>query len=274
MSTPVEADNDEESGGAPAGIQSVGIGLDILATLGNLGGAQQLSTLAKACGMSRTKAYRYLVSLERSGFVEREPATSRYVLGARSLHVGLAALAEVDFVRIASGALPELCQDLQQTVFLSIWTDQGPTIVRWEDAGQQITVNVRVGSRMPLLSSATGEVFGAFLPTAITKKLVEKEIRSGLAREQGIRTWGDAEKLFHEVRKVGLGRALGRMLPGIEALSVPVFEFQGNLAGAITCLGLRGGFDGDVNGPIGTQLRHTASRLSFRLGHAELPHRS
>lgn len=146
------------------GIQSAEIALDVLTRLAELGGAVSVSELGRSLDMPRAKAHRYLVSLERRGYVEQDPASARYRLGPQALHTGLAALAEVDFVKVAAGCLEDLSAAIGQTVFLSVWGQHGPTIVQWRDARLPVTVNVRVGSVLPLLNSATGRVFAAWLP--------------------------------------------------------------------------------------------------------------
>ena len=131
------------------GIQSAEIALDVLTRLAELGGAQSVSELGRSLDMPRAKVHRYLVSLERRGYVEQDPASARYRLGPQALHTGLAALAEVDFVKLAADGLDALSGAIGQTVFISIWGQHGPTIVQWRDARLPVTVNVRVGSVLP-----------------------------------------------------------------------------------------------------------------------------
>ena len=115
------------------GIQSAEIALDVLTRLAELGGAQSVSELGRSLDMPRAKVHRYLVSLERRGYVEQDPASARYRLGPQALHTGLAALAEVDFVKLAADGLDALSSAIGQTVFISIWGQHGPTIVQWRD---------------------------------------------------------------------------------------------------------------------------------------------
>ena len=110
------------------GIQSAEIALDVLTRLAELGGAVSVSELGRSLDMPRAKAHRYLVSLERRGYVEQDPASARYRLGPQALHTGLAALAEVDFVKLAAGCLEDLSAAIGQTVFISVWGQHGPTI--------------------------------------------------------------------------------------------------------------------------------------------------
>lgn len=252
--------------GNGGGIQSVEIGMAILGTLARMEGARSLAAIARECGMSRAKVYKYLVSFGRTGYVEREPGSNNYMLGAQTLRVGLAALAQVDFVKIASAALPQLSEETGQTVFVSIWGEHGATIVRWEENGRSIALNVRVGSTLPLLNTATGQLFGAFLPPDKTRSFLEQEIAAGLGKPFGVDSFETAERFFSDVRSIGLGVAHSNFLPGTEALAAPVFDQYNRLAGTITALGLGALFDASETGPIATALRRMGERLTERLG--------
>ena len=138
------------------GIQSAEIALDVLTRLAELGGAVSVSELGRSLDMPRAKAHRYLVSLERRGYVEQDPASARYRLGPQALHTGLAALAEVDFVKVAAGCLEDLSAAIGQTVFLSVWGQHGPTIVQWRDARLPVT---STGSVSAVLTQVEGIAF-------------------------------------------------------------------------------------------------------------------
>lgn len=248
------------------GIQSVEIGMTVLTALSREPRPLSLAGAARLCGMPRTKAHRYLTSLERAGYVEREPGTGHYRLGANSVQLGLAALAQLDFSRLGSEMLPAICRDVGETVFVTIWGQHGATIVRWEETGQPIAVNVRVGSTMPLLQSATGRVFGAFLAGEAIRPFLKAELAAGLGRPLGILTEAAAEAMFADVHKAGLGRASGSFLASIGAVAVPVFGEAGKLAGTITSLGLIGTFADTEGGHVVRSLRRWSARLSARLG--------
>ena len=181
------------------------------------------------------------------------PASARYRLGPQALHTGLAALAEVDFVKLAADGLDALSSAIGQTVFISIWGQHGPTIVQWRDARLPVTVNVRVGSVLPLLNSATGRVYAAWLPrtwpcpapwpsgtrTAPGRRRV---LAAGRGQAAG-RSAAALRAHWRATRERGYATVSGHLLHGIDSVSVPVRDAQGGLAGALTSLGLHGGFD-------------------------------
>ncbi len=245
------------------GVQSVEIGMAVLAALAALGRPATLSDLAEASDMAPAKAHRYLVSLIRAGMAERSADNGKYRLGEAALHVGLAALAGLDVMGFAGEALLALRDEIDETVLLAVWGNRGPTVVRWEESSRPVTTNVRPGSVMPLLNSSTGRAFAVFLPEALTRPYIEEETRRDPALAK------DFAKTLAETRAHGLARVEGDLLPGVAALSAPVFDHQGDVAAVLSALGPQGSFDSSWKGNIADELSRAARDLSCRLGYGE-----
>jgi len=244
------------------GVRSVETGMALLAALAARARVPaSLSDLAAAAGMAPAKAHRYLVSLIRAGMVEQDRASGRYRLGGAALNVGLAALGALDVMRLAGEALERLCAAIDETVLLAVWGNKGPVVVRWEEASRPVTTNVRAGSVMPLLNSATGRVFAAFLPEMQTKAMLAEE------RAQAPALAKDYDAGLEETRTRGLGRVKGDLLPGVAGLAAPVFDHQGDLVAVIAALGPQGQFDAAWDGAVAKLLKAAADGLSLRLGH-------
>jgi DNA-binding IclR family transcriptional regulator len=250
------------------GIGSVEVGGQLLRVLTECDGPMMLRDLATSAGMSAAKAHPYLVSFVRLGLVEQNRSTGRYELGALALQMGLASMRRLDPVRIGSEAISDLVLRTNQTVSLSIWGNHGPTVIRIEEGSGAVHVNMRVGSIMSLLGTATGRVFAAFLPP----KMIETFIASGV----GAASVGDEaahemsrkqiDAAVAQVREKGLARAVERPIPGVNAFSAPVFDHSGSIALVITAIGPSGTFDTSWESPIATALRECATVVSTRLG--------
>lgn len=255
-----------------AGIQSVEVGFGLLDVLGQADGPLMLRDLAARAGMSAAKAHRYLVSFQRLGLVVQDARTTRYDLGPGALRLGLAALWRVDAVRLARERMPSLMEAVGHTVALAVWGNHGPTIVHWEETPKAEPVNLRLGDVMPLLTSATGRCFAAFLnhgsAAARLAPMIDDELRR--ARHQGRRDVPDSpagvQALLAETRAQGLGRVVNVLLPGISGLCAPVFDAGGHLALGILTMGSGATFDADWDGPVARPLRAAAHRLSQDLG--------
>ncbi|TFI48159.1 IclR family transcriptional regulator, partial [Diaphorobacter sp. DS2] len=158
------------------GIQSVEVGFALLDALSRARGPLMLKDLAQEAGMSAAKAHRYLVSFQRLGLVVQDARNARYDLGPAALKLGLASLARLDAMRLARERMAPLMDALGHTLALAVWGNHGPTIVHWEEAPRALTANLRLGDVMPLLSSATGRCFAAYLPREKTAALLAEEL--------------------------------------------------------------------------------------------------
>jgi len=262
---PEEAGNVEQ-----IGIQSIETGLHLLATIARLtmlDPAPMLKTIAAEAGMHPAKAHRYIVSFMRGGAVERDPATGRYRLGAMARQLGIAALQNLDVVRIANARLPGVRDEMQQTVALAIWAYHGPTIISVEEMRRPVMVSTRVGEVMPLLTSATGRVYGAWAARSVTDGVLHRELAARRrAKAGGITTVAAAETLFDEIRAAGVGYVVGGLNPVISALSAPVFDYRGTLVAALSSLGPTEAFDARPGSKLAIALRRAADAISRELG--------
>jgi DNA-binding IclR family transcriptional regulator len=254
------------AGSDRSGIQSVEVAGIILNALTRAPAAVQLKDLAEAAGMKPAKLHRYLVSLMRTGLVEQNPSTGRYDIGPLSLTLGLAALGRVDVVRSATEVLPGLRDAIGETAVLAIWGERGPTVIRFEESSHPVTINVRVGSTLPVLRTALGMALAAFSPPTRIDEFINAE-RADLIRS-GASQWTVAHvnAALAEVRAQGLARITGDLVPGVAAMAAPVRDHLGVAVATIGAIGRAAEFDLAWNGPIATALRETASQVSARLG--------
>jgi DNA-binding IclR family transcriptional regulator len=249
---------------AQQGIQSVEVGARLLRALVDAPRAQMLRDLAAAARMPPAKAHRYLVSLARIGLVEQQLETGLYDLGPFALALGLSAVARLDPVTAAGPVLLELRQEIEQTVALAVWGNEGPTIVRWLGADTPVSASLRVGSVMPLTRSATGGAFLAFLPRESTanwlKKELEANVRNGLQPD----TQEDVERWVAQTRRRGYAHTTD-FIPGIGGIAAPVFDHSGAMALALIALGYTKPFEARIE-QIAAAVTGKAQALSQRLG--------
>lgn len=273
--TPTPQDSEPQR----AGIQSVEVGFELLKALSEVPGALMLRDLAAAAGMSAAKAHRYLVSFQRLGLVVQDPVSTRYDLGPAALRIGLATLARVDAVKLARARMPALLQETGHTLAIAVWGNQGPTMVHWEEAPQAAPVPLRLGDVMPLLTSATGRCFAAFMPgDGRDGERIRRMIDDELARLRRMPPTGlpltdvpldlpAVDAMLAEVRRQGVGRVVHGMVPGVGGFCAPVFDAQGRLALALVALGSAATFETRWDGAPATALRACARQLSEDLGY-------
>lgn len=255
------------------GIQSLETGLGLLEAFIDLEPSPMLKTIAARAGMHPAKAHRYLVSFCRSGFVERDGDSGRYRLSHLALRLGLTAMNGLDPVRLGGPLIARLRDDLGHSVVLSVWGSSGVVTVRAENVEAPVALTAKVGSVLPLLSTAAGRVFGAWLPRADTSSLLDSEL--AVAAQSGIpklpKNPAEADALFAEVRKRGIARVSGLQRPDVNSVSAPVFNHARRITAAISVLGSTRSLNIDWNGEVAQKLQDTARELSNSLGYVEAP---
>jgi len=263
------AENEEDDAKLRSGIQSIEVGFKLLQALAASPRAMMLRDLAAAAGMNPAKAHRYLVSFMRLGAVAQDPVSGRYDLGPFALQLGLAGLNRLDPVKKARPILSQLRDEMDLTAGIAVWGNHGPTIVHWEESSHPVTVSLRLGDVMPMLNSATGRLYGAYLPRKQTLPLIERELG---ARGRGAvpdmpASLAEYDAICAEVREHGAARTRGGVLPGINAFSMPVFDANGHLAMGLIVLGAQSLFDAEWGGTMDRRIRDIAQQLSSELGY-------
>jgi DNA-binding IclR family transcriptional regulator len=219
--------------------------------------------------MPPSKARKYLASMVRTQLVAQDGAGGKYRFGSFALELGLAAMRQVDVVEMAQETLDRLRDQLDTTVSLAIWTESGPAIVRW--AQTSYTAHpMRLGTVLPLLNSAPGRVFTAFMDGVRTHDLILRELKlttESRRAPRDFRTLGDVKRMAAEVRKAELCTMNSVVAPGFEVVCAPIFDHTGNIAAAIAALGMHAqGFDGTPGGRSARAVLEACQALSRSLG--------
>lgn len=220
------------------GIQSVDAALTVLRELGRMNGTATLSQLARRVAMPSSKVHRYLASFIKAGLVTQRFRSGHYDLAKGAIQLGLVAMTRMDMVNQAADRLEEIVDRTGALAMLSIWGNQGPTVVRLHRNASFVVTALGLGTVFPLLNSATGRVFMAYGPARAVSPFVEAEIER--ARARGL-SWPDlkpsvqaVEQLCRDIRHAGYASIDGRLLPGLNAISAPILNWQGEAEAAVT----------------------------------------
>lgn len=251
------------------GIQSINIGFSILAVLMDSAVPLPLKTISEKSGLSPSKIHSYLVSFTELGMVEQSEHTGFYSLGVLSLKLGLAYLNQADLFAVARPVMNRLAVEVGQTVFLGVWGNRGPTIVHRLDGPYSQTVfDLRIGSVLPLLSSALGRNFAAHLPEGVIAPLLQAElnnlppsVRTGQVSDYPT-SKAEAAALFQQVREQGVSVSRGLLLSDFTAISAPIFDYSHTLCAGLTIMGRTDVLDDALTGVPVNKLKAAAAEIS------------
>ena len=230
----------DDAGGRGRSVQSVETSVRILRALARGGGPMALSELAAKLDMPAAKLHRYLASFVDAGMVDHRRSGS-YDLGPVAAEIGMAAVARIDVVNRAADALPALVEDTGCTAMLSVWGSRGPTVVRWERARVPLVTVLGVGSVLPILRTATGRAFIAYLPELVVEEALLSDAEGG--------TEAEVAAIRNSVRETGLATADQTFIPGLFALARPVLDLQGHAEAVVTLIATQRSLL-DEDGPV------------------------
>ncbi|WP_379068088.1 IclR family transcriptional regulator [Mesorhizobium sp. UC22_110] len=230
--------DDQENGDDRRGIQSIDFVGKVLRALAAAPGPLNLKTLSIDTGVPAAKLHRYLTSLIRIGLASQHEKDGKYDLGPLAIRLGLAAMARRSVIDEAEKVLNDLLDRHGLTGHLSVWGEQGPVIVRTHHGGVPLVTSLGLGRVLPITRSATGLVFMAFLPEVATAPIARREANAATDKDL-------LNRKVEDTRIRGVGFVDGTVIPGLAALSVPVFDFDGSLACALTATALDGAFGKD-----------------------------
>ncbi|WP_109474519.1 IclR family transcriptional regulator [Ornithinimicrobium cavernae] len=213
----------------------------------------RVGPLAKELGIGRSTLHRYLNSMSSADLIERV-GDGEYAPGPLLAQLGTMALSSLQVVEIAGVAMRQLCQQVGETVVLSVWGGLAPVVTRVELPDQLIQVMVRVGSPLPINAAQT-RVFLAFLDEPRT---VERLL--SLVPERRAEIDEDIERARSEGLLVYSGSVVG-----LSTVAVPVFNSRG-IAATLAVIGTDPSVLSQDRTDLGTELRAVARSLSEQLG--------
>lgn len=250
------------------GIQSIEVGARLLNVLVDEEEPMMLKDLARLAGIAPAQAHAYLVSYRKLGLIEQEESAGRYRLGPFALELGATRMRTADPMKMARDAVAELSMRSGLNVALVVWGSFGPTVIQVEESGSQLNMNTRVGTVYSLTGTASGRVFATFMPEATIREAtrIERKDESNPARVGKPRFLSRGE--IEQIRASGYATIEDPPVPGINALSAPVFDHMGQMQCAITAIGLESVMSNAPDSEYIPMLLDCVRHLSFQLGYS------
>lgn len=186
-----------------------------------------LAELARAAGLDNATTFRLLNTLVQLGYVERIGATRRFRLTLKCLDLGFNAIARAELRALARPLLRGLVGPAIEAASLGV--PDWPDIVYVErvQAGLvRLGIEVRIGSRVPVHSTAIGQAVLAFLPVETQRAVLAAAPRPKLTPH----TLTDLDALLDRlaaVRARGFALSDQENVSGLRVLAAPVLDADG-----------------------------------------------
>jgi IclR family transcriptional regulator, KDG regulon repressor len=200
-------------------IRSVGRALAILDTFDTQHQSWTLQEIGERIGMSKATTFRLVNTLERSGFLMRLE-DQRYCLSLKILRLAGLVKSTLGIREAARPTMAEVCKKTGETITLNIRSGIERICVDVIDTPSPLMTIVRPGEHVSLLHGATARLLLAYVS--------EVEIDDIIARAPGSEKVDIAElkAALADIRRQGFACTSGQRIPGVTAISVPIFDIN------------------------------------------------
>lgn len=227
----------DKSAPARRRIRSIEVGFRVIHALLSAQRPTPLRDIAAAAGMPPSKAHLYLASFVREGMAFQDQETGYYGLGPFAVQLGLSAIRQLSIVDEARSYLRQLADRTGCGAYLSILGETGPAIVSKADGIRHGALSVQLGYVLPLSSSATGQIFLAYLPPARKAALLDREYATASTDDEAHIPRKKLDAVLAKVLKQGFTTTAGQVNANFVAAAAPVFDHNGDIAATLTVLG-------------------------------------
>jgi len=231
------ADDLGESGGGNGGqardsdfVQSLDRGLAVIRAFGPDREKLSLSEVARATGLTRAAARRFLLTLVRLGYVRNDGR--EFSLRPRVLELGYAYLSGLAMPEVAAPHLEELVAKLHESSSISVLDGHHIVYVARVPTKRIMAVSISVGTRFPAYATSMGRV----LLAGMTDEEFERYLAEASFAPLTANTVIDPDRLSEivdDVREQGYSIVNEELEEGLRAIAVPLHDSSGAVTAAI-----------------------------------------
>ena len=221
---------EQAPGRNPDYVQSLERGLAVIRVFGADRRELRLSDVARATGLTRAAARRFLLTLVRLGYVQQNG--SNFSLRPRVLELGYAYLSALSLPEVAQPHMETLVAEVNESSSIAVLDDLEIVYVARVPTQRIMTITIAVGTRLPAYATSMGRVLLAGLDA---DSLYERLSRMQIERLTPT-TAPDVNSLRERIdaaREAGWAAVDQELEQGVRSAAVPIRDASGAVAAAL-----------------------------------------
>ena len=189
-----------------------------------------LSEVARATGLTRAAARRFLLTLVELGYVHFDG--SRFSLRPRVLELGFAYLSSLSLPELAAPYMEALVARINESSSISVLDDTDIVYVARVPTRRIMSITLAVGTRLPAYATSMGRVLLAALPAAeLEERLSRIEVRPLTPRT--VKDHDGLRRILDQVRKQDYAVVDQELEQGLRSAAVPICDASGTVVAAL-----------------------------------------
>lgn len=211
-------------------VQSLDRGLAVIRAFGPDRERLSLSEVARATGLTRAAARRFLLTLVKLGYVRSDGR--EFSLRPRVLELGYAYLSGLALPEVAEPHLEELSEKLHESSSISVLDGHHIVYVARVATKRIMTVAISVGTRFPAYAASMGRVLLAGLsPDELDKYLTEATFEPFTS--QTVVDPDELRAIIDAAGRQGYAIVDQELEEGLRAIAAPIRDSSGAVTAAI-----------------------------------------
>lgn len=217
-------------------IQAVENALNVLEQFQGKKAELGITELSQNLDLHKNNIFRLLATLESRGYIEQNKNNEHYRLGIKSLELGRAFLNHTGLIKVAVKNLEDLCNEVNETVYLSIMKKNQVLFIEDWEAKRALRVASRIGERLSPLCTATGKIFLTYASKEEQDTIIQKN-QFIKYTDNTILTEDEYRKNLEEVEKVGYAIDNQEKDLGVVCIAGPIFNYNNDVVASISISG-------------------------------------
>jgi DNA-binding IclR family transcriptional regulator len=225
-----------EDAAARYAVPAVDRAVRIMLMLSDGSGGKTLAEITSATGWHKSSVHKILMTLGRHGFLERDEATKRYILGIELVRCGQSVLNNLQINHSGRLTLKELADFSGETATLAVLQGTKIVIVDVVQSPGELRVSPPIGTIDAATAKSNGKAVLAWFPEKQVNEILQME---GLLEKtrNSITNVALYRRELKFVREHGYAVDIEEFQEGISAVSAPVFDSEGQVAGTVSIVG-------------------------------------
>jgi DNA-binding IclR family transcriptional regulator len=236
-------------------------GLDILELFAGTPEGFNVSEVARRLDRTVSEIFRMLLCLEKRGYLVQSPNKDHYNLTLRLFRL---AQEHPPTKRMVTEALPImhwLAHELRQSCHLGVLDGGHVVILAQVDSPESTGFYVKLGSKVDLMHAATGHVILSHLTPDARERAIQEWVSETKKKKPT-----NLEGHLTKIRKRGHERRASYEVKGVENISFPVLNAQGDAVAGLTIPYVKRIEDTISIDKVVASLRQASSQISEALG--------
>lgn len=198
----------------------------------------EIKRLARLIDVPLPTAYRFISTLQESGYVARTGENGRYQLGLAFLRLGAMVLKSFQLSEFARPILREIAAATGESASLQIRRGAEAICIDYVESEHSIRLSQRIGQVTPLYAGSGPKVLLAYTSEEEREKLIQS-MRLVKIGPKTLSSKAELRRRLIQIVRRGYDFSEEEVTEGARGVAVPVFGGSGNVVAALSVSGLK-----------------------------------